>query len=652
MSEKGELVLKSLWIDDGSKTGQIKLTLMGAAGQALPKGTRLALTALTRIPKGTELIGASLARRVANYHEFLPIEPVVGDKAGCLWQITIPVLSHRPGHYTEGPSSAFLIFADNTTQAVACAPLEKEGTPYQPVDMRRAALPSDMSSTGPQLGLLPMANHVAIDSWAGSVPEALHTEGSCEQLDKVNALYKRLYQVDKGPFDPCSTPAPLTLHQGEQGLASKGKGAYRLLFSDGSVRLEAGDDTGRFYGLIALAQIWHGARAAPQAYAMPSDGLIEDWPSHQWRGMHLDVSRQFYAPATIERFLDILAWNRLNRFHWHLSDDEGWRLESLAYPSLTRVGAFRGHRLPLVPQLGWGAEKVGGFYSQSTIKTILSHAEGLHIDVMPELDVPGHCQSALVAVPDLLDPSAMEGGASVQGYVNNALNPGLNITWQFLETIFGEVADLFPGTFVHVGGDEVADGAWDGSRSAMSWARAKGHVDEAGKPDSMKMQAAILNFVARQLVGAGKVPVAWQEAAHGGGLDPDKTILMAWMNPETGPILSREGYRVVMCPGQAYYLDMAQGPDWNEPGLDWAGTTPLEATYQFNPLAGFSDDAQSVIGLQGCIWSENLLNRQLFNYLVFPRLSAVAEAAWLAPGKKDLASFAMRHPLMPTLPSE
>lgn len=652
MSDLGELHLTSHWIDDGSKTGQIKLALIGAPGQTLPKGTRLALTSLTRIPPNTELCGAVLARRVANYHEFLPTDPLQADEAGCLWRITIPALSSRPGHFTAGPSSAFLILPDQTTIPLICAPFEKQGEPYQPLPQRPAHGTQQAAVAGPQLGLLPMANHVAIDGWAGEAPDAFLIDDDPMQAQKVNALYKRLYQADIGPFEGGNSSVALSLHPAKGDWNKKGQGAFRLHFSKSAIRLEAADETGQFYGLIALTQIWHAARIAPHIFAMPSEGVIEDWPSHAWRGMHLDVSRQFYQPEVIKQFLDILAWNRFNRFHWHLSDDEGWRLESLAYPTLTRVGAFRGHRLPLLPQHGWGAQKVGGFYSHAAIKQILAHAKNLHIDVMPELDVPGHCHAALVAVPDLLDPSAMAGGASVQGYANNALNPGLNTTWSFLETIFGEVSDLFPGTYVHIGGDEVADGAWDGSRSAMSWARAKGLVDGGGAPDTMKMQAAILNFVARQLVGAGKMPVAWQEAAHGGGLDPDKAILMAWLNPETGPALSQEGYRVVMCPGQAYYLDMARGPAWNEPGLDWAGTASVEQTYQFDPLAGFGAGTDNVLGLQGCIWSETLTSRSRFNHLVFPRLSAIAESAWLASAKKEQTSFDARHPLMPILPSD
>ena len=648
-------LLKSRWRDDGTETGCMILSLMTQSSEDLPSDTRLAITSLTRIPPGTALVGGNLIKRSANYHEFSTFAPSSANGDGRLWEIIIPRLSHKPQHYTDGPSSAFLIFPDGSTQPVACAPFEKEGNRDKaPLQAKKSGAPK---AIGPALGLLPMAHHTAITSWAEQVPLGFFCDHGEETIKTVNGLYQRLFPGQATPFI-AAMPANgasgdyVNLVCGKCKFEAQATGAFRLSFAKNTLHLEAETEIGTFYGLIAIAQIWYAARQNSTLFAMPRQGVIEDWPRHAWRAMHLDVSRQFYTPATIQEFLDILAWNRINRFHWHLTDDEGWRLECLTYPTLTTVGAFRGHTLPLYPQLGHGADRYGGYYSRADVKAILAHANGLHIDVMPEIDIPGHCQAALAAVPDLLDPSAMVGGASVQGYVNNALNPGLSATWQFLERLFGEVAALFPGSYIHIGGDEVAEGAWAGSRSAQSWARAKGHVDGNVAPDSMKMQAALLQFVANRLTEAGKKPVAWQEAAKGGGLDPDKAILMAWMKPESGPDLTAQGYEVVMCPGQAYYLDMAQASNWNEPGLSWAGTSSPEDTYRFDSLAGFEKDQASVIGLQGCIWSENLLTRRLFNHMVFPRLSAIAEAAWLTNAQKDWTTFANRHPFMPTLKQE
>ncbi|SNY90123.1 hexosaminidase [Cohaesibacter sp. ES.047] len=646
MSNEAAFSLESHWIDDGSKTGQMHLSLASAEGLELTPRHILAFTAITRIPPGTDVTGARFVSRTANYHELAPEKTVmVGPDTP--WRINIPVLSHRPAHCTDGPKSAFILCPDGETIPVDCAPLAPEGEQAAPAELTRVHPEAGEGTCPERLGLIPMAKEVAVERWSEVAPASLSVAEWSEAIETVNALFGRIFPNEFWPFRTDSAGVLLEVVEASpDGL--KSTEGYRLDFSHATVTLTA-TGPGLHYGLIALAQIWRAARTEPESFHFPLEGYLSDEPAHDWRGMHLDVSRQIYTKDSILDFLDRLAWHRLNRFHWHLTDDEGWRFESKLYPQLTQVGAWRGHRLPLLPQHGSGAARHGGFFSQADIKEILDHATSLSIEVVPEIDVPGHCYAALVSVPELVDPSAMAGGVSVQGYVNNALNPGLSATWQFLERIFGELSDLFPGRYIHMGGDEVADAAWAGSRAAESWARAKGHVDAAGNPDSMKMQAALLRFVSDRLVSAGKVPMAWEEAAKGGGLDPEETILMAWMKAQSGPELVAKGYRVVMCPGEAYYLDMAQSDDWHEPGLSWAGTSSPQQTYDFDPLADF-DDTSRVLGLQGCIWSENLVSRSLFNHMVFPRFSAIAESAWTRPEHKRWQSFAARQSLIQTMP--
>lgn len=638
---KSDWVLHSHWREDGSETGKMCLSLHSEAGLTLPDAFCLAFTSITRIPPETKIENAEFVRRVANYHELRPLSEAIGRER---WDCVIPRLSHKPNHITDGPKSAFLILPDGSTEQVECAPflpeISDEGGIGSKSVFTEATLPQDSSE--PQLGLLPMANQVKVESWRKTAPKGLHLEDA-HLCRKINDLIMRLSLSDAALFDPHEGEIELEIKQDTR-LASE---AYEIDFQPAIIALRFGDEAGLLYSLIALSQIMLAARRQTGHFAWPEQGLVSDRPCHAWRGMHLDVSRQVYSRQAILDFLDILAWHRLNRFHWHLTDDEGWRLESRTYPRLTEIGAFRGHGLPLLPQHGSGPEPHGGFFSIEDVKEILDHARKLHIEIIPEVDVPGHCHAALMAVPELLDPGAVNGGPSVQGYVNNALNPGLMATWTFLETIFAEVTDLFPGPYIHVGGDEVAKGAWDGSRSARSWARAKGLVDEHGAPDAMQMQAAMLRFVQARLSQAGKVTLGWEEAARGGGLDPDKTILMAWMHAKSGPELARLGYRVVMTPGEVYYLDMAQSETWTEPGLSWAGTSSPEQTYCFGPLVGFDDNRDRVIGLQGCIWSENLVSRSLFNHMVFPRLSAIAENAWTKEAEQKQESFRLRVTLMP-----
>ena len=662
--KKTDLILRSKWIDDNSKTGQMELSLLAPPDTAFPAAVRLAYTAITRIPPETELVGAHYSARTANYHELQPLAPLKAEADGLMWRITIPLLSHKPNHCTDGPSSAFLILPDNSTLDITCEPLCPEDETGQRDDRdaviaKQGTRAEQSAAETPMLAMLPMANHSAVTAWRDVAPTGFALDQPLQEAgDRVNALYMRLFG-EKPPFGDSASNIKLRLSavNGQTvrdttvvgSLEEKPEGGYKLSFAAQEIVIEA-DEKGYFYALIAIAQIWRGAQKQPSLFGFPAEGSLEDWPIHDWRGMHLDVSRQFYCAETVTDFLDCLAWHRLNRFHWHLTDDEGWRLESKIYPHLTEIGAWRGHGLALLPQHGSGAARYGGFYTQEQVRDILAHAESLQIDVMPEVDVPGHCHAAMMALPELIDPSAMQGSASVQGYVNNALNPGLGATWLFLETIFGEVADLFPGAHIHIGGDEVAHGAWVGSRGANSWAKAKGLLDEDGKPDSMKMQAAILRFVVKRLVEAGKTPFAWQEAAKGGGVDPDKVILMAWMNSQSALDLINQGYRVVMCPGEVYYLDMAQSTDWQEPGLSWAGTSSPAQTYQFNAQASLGANKDRLVGIQGGIWSENLISRARFNHMVFPRLSAIAESAWTRPEHKQWQSFEARQSLMPKLP--
>ncbi|RVL91003.1 family 20 glycosylhydrolase, partial [Sinorhizobium meliloti] len=364
-----------------------------------------------------------------------------------------------------------------------------------------------------------------------------------------------------------------------------------------------------------------------------------------WRGCHLDVSRQFYPTADIVRLIDILAWFKLNIFHWHLTDDEAWRLEIKAYPTLTTLGVMRGPDEPMLPQLGNGAEPVGGFYSHADVKAIVAHAAALSIEVVPEIDIPGHSTAALVALPELSDgQEAPESYHSVQGYPNNALNPAIPLTYEFLEKVFDEMVELFPSRYIHVGGDEVADGSWLASPLARKL------MEQEGISGTFALQSYFLKKVKQMLTARGRKLVGWNEVAHGGGVGTEGTLLMAWENPKVGIELAREGYDVVMTPGQAYYLDMAQADAWQEPGASWAGTATPAHTYAYEAEGEFPEELKSRMkGVQACIWSEHFLSRGYFNRLVFPRLPAIAEAAWTPKDDKDWLRFAAIAPLSPIL---
>ena len=328
--------------------------------------------------------------------------------------------------------------------------------------------------------------------------------------------------------------------------------------------------------------------------------------------------------------------------HWHLSEDEAWRVEIDAYPQLTQKTAWRGHGASLPPLLGSGPERSGGFYSKTDIRAIVALAGQFGIDVVPEIDVPGHCYALIDALPQLRDPGENGLYHSIQHFPNNCLNPAVEATYEVIETIFGELLELFPSRYFHVGADEVPEDAWQTSPMAKALSRKLG-VDGAAP-----LQAHLLKRLQAFLTAHGRITGAWEEASHGGGIDRETCYLVGWREKETSQKLAAAGYDVVVAPAQAYYLDMALDENWHECGAAWAGFSSVEASYRYDPVAGWSAaERQHLLGVQACIWSEPMSDRAVFDRLVFPRLSAIAEAGWSK--EKDYDRFAALAGLMPNL---
>ena len=404
-------------------------------------------------------------------------------------------------------------------------------------------------------------------------------------------------------------------------LVSAGQSAeaYRIRFAKPAVVVEASGRAGFLYGLITLAQILRGARACPETFLFPLSGEISDQPAMVWRGTHLDVARQFYTTSEVKRLLMILAWNKLNRFHWHLSDDEAWRVEIDAYPELTEVGAWRGHGLAIPPLLGTGAGRTGGYYTKAAVREVVALAARLGIVVVPEIDVPGHCYALLQAIPALRDPGETGLYYPVQGFPNNCLNPARPETCTILQTILDELIALFPAKIFHIGADEVPLAAWSGSPAALERLRTVGgaamaaaHGDRVNTrtnthgADAIEgtgaavLQAEFLHRVQAFLATRGCITGGWEEAAHGNVIDKARAYLVGWRDMAVSGKLAGEGYDIVVSPGQAYYLDMAQSADWPEPGASWAGWSGPQETYEFDPVAGWSAaQRRHLLGVQG-----------------------------------------------------
>lgn len=633
--------LEARWTSITLEEGRLEFELFNL-GDASLADFRLSYTSLTRIEDASKCENATLLRRNANLHEMMPVD----GKAiapGKSWRFGVGGLTRPARHRTDGVSTAYITLADGSRHDIALGPFLPSDSPatFAPELVPEGELEFPVS-------ILPWPKKFSAMGF-GAPPVALFAQdGSSTDkiaaLSEISELAARLFPAEAQPFSLCAVTGgrPIRFEENSD-LAGEG---YTLSFSVDEVKLASAGHAGTIYGLVTLVQMLMASHREPEKFSFPASGNIEDAPRYQWRGCHLDVSRQVYPLASVARFIDILAWNKLNVLHWHLTDDEGWRLEIKAYPELTEIGARRGPDEIMTAQLGTGARTTAGHYTQQEVRELVAKAKRINVDIMPEIDIPGHCTALLAALPDLTDgQEAPESYFSVQGYSNNSINPGLPQTFEFLEKVFSEVAQLFPFPYIHVGGDEVAPGAWLASPKAKDL-MAKERL--GGTPE---LQAYLLRRVKTMLSGMGKQLSGWDEVSHGGGVDPEGTLLMAWQKAELGPELAEQGYDVVMTPGQAYYLDMVQSEDWQEPGLNWAARkVPPKLTYEYEAAGEFPEPlSHKLKGIQGCIWSENLVSRELFNHMVFPRLSAIAESAWTPRDKKNWQRFAATCRRMPVL---
>ena len=531
--------LASVWTPAGADSEALYvLTLTNHSGAPV-SGFKLCITGPARIDPNAVVEGAALTRRLSNFSELTP-EDGLRLAPGASWKISIRGLSYPLRHWSDGATAAYLAFADGRTAAIAPAPTLHTAN-NKPLLKGTARL--EMSPVpGAPVSIIPWPNHVNIESVArapGGLSINSADAASSKAVTAFEDLCARLFPVEGIVREVFEGGVPVVCAS-DQTLAAE---AYRLDFLPGQIALHAASHAGFLYGLITLGQMLRGARLFSDIYGFPAEGHITDQPAMGWRGCHLDAARQFYPAAEVGQLLAIMAWNKLNRFHWHLSDDEAWRVEIDAYPALTQVGAWRGHGLPIPPLLGSGAEVYGGFYTKQTVRSLVALAKNFGVEVVPEIDVPGHCFAMLQSVPQMRDPLEAGEYQSVQGFPNNCLNPAREETYRALETIFDEMIELFPSKLFHIGADEVPLGAWSGSPQALEMLAAEhgGVVSDAhakrsnvvsnlhGADEIEGTGAAILQakFLARVqsfLASRGCVTGGWEEAAHGNVIDKSQIL--------------------------------------------------------------------------------------------------------------------------------
>jgi len=372
---------------------------------------------------------------------------------------------------------------------------------------------------------------------------------------------------------------------------------------------------------------------------------ITDYPRFAWRGMHLDVSRHFFDVDFIKRYIDILAMHKMNIFHWHLVDDQGWRIEIKKYPRLTEVGAWRVDREDKPwnsrpPQQPGEKATYGGFYTQEEIKEVVAYAAERHINVVPEIEMPAHVSSALAAYPEYSctgGPFTVPPGSVWP--ITDIYCAGKDETFAFLEDILTEVMELFPSPYIHIGGDEADKTEWRKCPDCQARIRKEGLKDEA------ELQSYFVKRMQKFLNSKGRNLIGWDEILEG-GLAPGAAV-MSWRGFDGGIEAAKAGHDVVMTPVSHTYFNLYQADPATEP-LAYRGIITLEKVYLFEPVpAGLSEDeAKHIIGAQACLWTEMVPDGRMAEYMILPRLTALSEVLWSAPENRSWDDFIIRLPKM------
>jgi hexosaminidase len=405
--------------------------------------------------------------------------------------------------------------------------------------------------------------------------------------------------------------------------------AYRLRAEASGAGIAAKDDAGLFYGAVTL---WQLAGPGRGAVALPP-GEIDDAPRFAWRGLMIDSARHFQPPKEIEKVIDAMAALKLNTLQWHLTDDQGWRLEIKKYPKLTSVGAWR------TPEKGSpdGFKRYGGFYTQAQVREVVAYAAARHVTIVPEIEMPGHATSALLAYPQFGSGAAPAPSDQAPWGIEPYVYGLDDRSFGFLEDVLTEVMALFPGRYIHVGGDEAERERWSASPAAQARLKALGSEDPAA------LQVYFTQRIANFLQAHGRTLVGWDEIL--GGELPADAVVTSWHGIAGGLDAAAKGHDAVMAPAPIYYFDNRQGLSADEPpGRGWL--VRLRDVYAFDPIPGSMPPAAArhILGVQGNLWTEHVRTSADLEAMAFPRAAAIAETGWTPAAHKDWAGFFHRLP--------
>ena len=424
--------------------------------------------------------------------------------------------------------------------------------------------------------------------------------------------------------------------------ASLGAEGYELTVTPEAVVIRAPAQAGLFYGgqtlrQILPPQIFSAAPVQDVAWTVPCV-TIEDAPRFVWRGLMLDVSRHFFTKSEVEQLLEVMAVHKINTFHWHLVDDNGWRIEIKKYPKLTSIGAWRGgvgFGLATNSTTAYGLDgRYGGFYTQEDIREVVAFAAARHITIVPEIEMPGHSLAALSAYPEYGTGNGpfivpLKGGINLGIY-----SPAKEGAFEFIDDVLTEVAQLFPSKYIHIGGDEVPKGPWKADAACQALKQRENLKSEE------ELQSWFIRRIEKMVNAKGKTIIGWSEILQGGLAQ--NAAVMDWIGG--GREAARQGHDVVMTPTSHCYFDFYQSKDHATEPRAIGGFLPLQKVYSFEPVPGNLEPEMQkhILGAQGNVWTEYIPNLNQVEYMAFPRLSALAEVTWSSKDARNFDDFIRR----------
>lgn len=494
------------------------------------------------------------------------------------------------------------------------------------------------------VSIIPEPQHVELDRDAGvfrlsrKVKAVVPQQNADSILTTVSFLNEKLSTAAGFSMDICDSAADApAIFFMNAGLAHE---EYSIHVEPSRIVVEYGDGAGAFYAVQTLLQllpteIFASSRQKGVKWDIPCCS-IEDRPRFKYRGMHLDVCLHFFDMDFLKRYIDIMAMHKINVFHWHLTEDQGWRLEIKKYPLLTEKGQWRKETVIGTLTSGfYDGKPYGGYYSQDDVRELVSYAAERFVTIIPEIEMPGHALAAIACYPEL--------SCGLEDHYETATKWGVfkqvycpkDETFKFLEDVMDEVFELFPSKLVHIGGDECPKASWKECEHCQKLIR------QLGLKDEFELQSWFITRMEKYINSKGHEIIGWDEILQG-GLAPNAKV-MSWLGEEGGIKAAKQHHEVVMAPYPKYYLDYCQADPESEP-LSMGGPTTLRTMYEYNPVPEVltPQEQKYIIGVEGCVWTEYLPTPERVEYMAYPRMAAIAESGWTGGGHKDWDSFTRR----------